>query len=87
MVGSAGTSLWGGRGAAPSRMETKRAGHRNRGVGCFYCGVCCFRFSPVASKLRKLSIFKDIIPVQFCFMLDLLWFDISVLRSALLKLI
>lgn len=36
--------------------------------------------SAVASKLRKLSVFKDIIPVQFCFMLDVLWFDISLLR-------
>lgn len=33
------------------------------------------------------GVFKDIIPVQFRFMLDVLWFDISVLRSALLKLI
>lgn len=72
-------SPWGGRGAAPSLMETKTAGHRNR-RRMFLLWSLLFLISPVASKLRKLSVFKDIITVQFCFMLDVLWFDISVLR-------
>lgn len=68
----------------PSFVETKHAGHRETGVPrhvFLQLSLLFFDFFPIASMLRKLLVFKYIIPVQFCFMLTCyVWYFYTSLR-------
>lgn len=79
-----------GWGVAPSLIETKRV-DTETGVHCRLSSSRCVSvvesavlwFFSIASMLRKLLVFKDAIPVQFCFMLTCcVWYFYS-LRSPL----